>query len=60
MSGQSQGTARRLLGIETPLGPGAITVLALEGEDGLSRCFLHEVTIVTAREETEIQTLLSQ
>lgn len=60
MSGQSQGAARRLLGLETPLGPGAITVLALEGEDGLSRCFLHEVIVVTAREEKEIQTLLSQ
>ena len=50
--------AGRFLAIDTPLGPDAMEMTRLEGEDTLSRCFLYRVTIVTTRTDAAIESLL--
>jgi type VI secretion system secreted protein VgrG len=48
------------LGIKTPLGSDAVTLINLEGEDVLSRCFLYRVTVVTMQTGDAIESLLGQ
>src|ERR1700722_18238372 len=49
---------RRLLGIDTPLGPDQALLISLEGEDVLSRYFHYRVTIQTHQSDNAIQSLL--
>ena len=51
---------KRLLGIDTPLGPGKVVLVSLEGDDGLSRCFLYRVRIVAEDHDTDPHALLGQ
>jgi type VI secretion system secreted protein VgrG len=52
--------AERLLAIDTPLGPDAVLLTTLEGEDILSRCFVYHVTIATEQSDTAVQSLLGR
>ena len=50
--------SKRFLAIDTPLGPDAVMLITLDGEDVLSRCFLYRISIVTAQPDTAVQSLL--
>jgi type VI secretion system secreted protein VgrG len=50
--------ADRILAIDTPLGPDAVTLLSLDGEDVLSRCFLYRIVIITAEPVAAVRSLL--
>jgi type VI secretion system secreted protein VgrG len=50
----------RLLAIDTPLGPGAVLLTSLEGEDVLSRCFVYHITIATEQSDQAVQARLGK
>lgn len=52
--------AGRTLAIDTPLGPDALLLTAVEGDDALSRCFVYTVTFLARVGDAQVRDLLGK
>ncbi|HVC59601.1 MAG TPA: type VI secretion system tip protein TssI/VgrG [Acetobacteraceae bacterium] len=52
--------ADRWLAIDSALGPGALLMTRLEGEDAISRCFLYRIEVVATVPDDSVEALLGE
>ncbi len=60
MTAAGPSRADRLLAIDSALGPDALLMTRLDGEDAISRCFLYRVEVVATVADASVEALLGE